>query len=88
MKIIDADDPLLKLKSALPMSGRNLKKLVQAFESSVLCVTSTMPDVYFYIRVDSAKTRTYHMPYRAFLGFVAQLEIEDTAKFDWAIYGF
>lgn len=89
IEIIDSNAPLLDIKSSRFMRPRDLRRIAGAFERSILCVTSTMPDVFFYIQVDDSNSKTYHMPYRVFLGFVAELNLyEEKATLDWLQCGF
>jgi hypothetical protein len=88
IRVIDQDDPELNLKSSMWLKPSSIKAFVGAFDSCDLCVTATMPDVYMYIKVGESYSRTYHLAYRCFLAFVAELEAPGERELDWRICGF
>jgi len=89
IEVVDSVDPRINRKNNQPLSASGLKQLLLAFPLSKLLVTATMPQVFLVIVVGTARSRTYQMPYRSFLGFVSQLTTpEPKIKPDWMIYGF
>ncbi len=89
VEVVDFSDTRIDKKIPQQLSASGLKKLLLAFPLSTLLVTATMPDVFLVVVVGTAKSRTYRLPYRSFLGFVSQLgTVEPKVKPEWAIYGF
>lgn len=89
IEVIAYSDPRIDKKIPQAFSASGLKQLLLAFPLCKLLVTPTMPEVFFVLVVGNAQSKTYHLPYRSFLGFVSQLKTpEEKQKPEWAIYGF
>ena len=88
IKVTNVDDNHLEVRDSHFMSAHHLKELVMALDGSTLFVTHTMPQVFLSLKSVDTTSRTYHMSYRAFLGFASALTFPEEDKQDWKKMGF
>lgn len=90
INVVDASDCRLNIMSSMPLRAVSLKNQACALSQPVLLVTPTMPQVFFTLCPEEGlKSRTYHMSYRSFLGFVDRLRmVEEIDKPSWKKLGF